>query len=79
LKPEKLEDLKGILEYHTYVGVLKTEYFEDGQEYEMVNGSKIKITIVDGKPVVNGKAHIVASIPTSNGIIHVLDEVLLPG
>jgi uncharacterized surface protein with fasciclin (FAS1) repeats len=79
LKPEKLEDLKGILEYHTYVGVLKTEYFDDGQEYEMVNGSKIKITMVDGKPVVNGKAHIVASIPTSNGIIHVLDEVLLPG
>ena len=31
LKPEKLADLKNILEYHTYVGTLKPEYFQDGQ------------------------------------------------
>ena len=31
LEPNKLEDLKNILEYHTYVGVLKTEYLNDGQ------------------------------------------------
>lgn len=76
LKPENKETLKSILEYHTYVGVLKTDYFSDGQEYEEVSGQKIKISIVDGKPVINGKAHILASIPTSNGIIHVIDEVL---
>ena len=76
LKPENIETLKSILEYHTYVGVLKTDYFSDGQEYEEVSGQKIKISIVDGKPVINGKAHIIASIPTSNGIIHVIDEVL---
>ena len=31
LKPEKKADLKNILEYHTYVGVLKSEYMQDGQ------------------------------------------------
>jgi len=77
LKPEKKEDLKSILEYHTYVGVLKTDYMQDGQEFEMVNPQKVKITKKDGKTYVNG-SEIVASIETSNGIIHVIGDVLLP-
>jgi len=77
LKPEKKEDLKSILEYHTYVGVLKTDYMQDGQEFEMVNPKKVKITKKDGKTYVNG-SEIVASIETSNGIIHVIGDVLLP-
>ena len=77
LKPEKKADLSGILEYHTYVGALKTEYMQDGQEFEMVNGGKVKITKKDDKVFVNGN-EIVASINTSNGIIHVIKEVLLP-
>lgn len=78
LKPDKKDALKNILEYHTYVGSLKIEYMQDGQSYEEVNGGKITISKKDGKTMVNGKATILASIPTSNGIIHVIDEVLLP-
>lgn len=77
LKPEKKVDLVNILEYHTYVGSLKTEYMQDGQEYEEVNGGKVKITKQGDKTFVNG-SEIVASIPTSNGIIHVINDVLLP-
>lgn len=77
LKPEKKEDLKTILEYHTYVGVLKTEYMQDGQEYEMVTPAKVKITKQGDKTFVNG-TEIITSIETSNGIIHVIGEVLLP-
>src|SRR5574343_506094 len=77
LKPEKKADLSGILEYHTYVGALKTEYMQDGQEFEMVNGGKVKITKNGDKVLVNG-SEIVASIVTSNGIIHVINDVLLP-
>lgn len=50
----------------------------DGQEFEEVSGSKIKITKNGDKIIINGKAEIIASIPTSNGIIHVINEVLLP-
>jgi uncharacterized surface protein with fasciclin (FAS1) repeats len=78
LKPEKKDDLKSILEYHTYVGVLKAEYLGDGMSFEQVNGSKITISRNGDKIMVNGKAEILASIPTSNGIIHVINEVLLP-
>ena len=77
LKPEKKDDLKNILEYHTYVGVLKTDYMQDGQEFEMVSPAKVKITKEGDKVFVNG-SEIVASIETSNGIIHVIGDVLLP-
>jgi uncharacterized surface protein with fasciclin (FAS1) repeats len=77
LKPEKKDDLRNILEYHVYVGVLKPEFFQDGQSFGQVNGQNIKIGMKDGKITVNG-ANVIASIPASNGIIHVLDGVLLP-
>lgn len=77
LKPEKKGDLENILGYHTYVGVLKTEYMQNDQEFDMVYGGKVKITKEGEKTFVNG-SEIVASIPTSNGIIHVIGDVLLP-
>jgi len=77
LKPENKEKLTNILGYHTYVGTLKTEYMQDGQEFDMVFGGKVKITKKGDKTFVNG-SEIVASIPTSNGIIHVIGDVLLP-
>ncbi|MGL2962790.1 fasciclin domain-containing protein [Flavobacterium sp. RSB2_4_14] len=77
LKPENKGDLENILGYHTYVGTLKTEYMQDGQEFDMVFGGKVKITKKGDKTFVNG-SEIVASIPTSNGIIHVIGDVLLP-
>ncbi|MGL6267213.1 MAG: fasciclin domain-containing protein [Chitinophagaceae bacterium] len=77
LKPEKKNDLRNILEYHVYVGVLKPEFLQDGQSFGQVNGQNIKIGVKDGKITVNG-ANVIASIPATNGIIHVLDGVLLP-
>ncbi len=77
LEPEKKGDLENILGYHTYVGTLKIEYMNDGQEFDMVYGGKVKITKKGDKTFVNG-SEIVASIPTGNGIIHVIGDVLLP-
>ena len=77
LKPEKKADLVNILEYHTYVGALKPEYFQNGQSYEQVNAKKVDITVKDGKTYVNG-SEIVGSVQTSNGWIHVINDVLLP-
>jgi uncharacterized surface protein with fasciclin (FAS1) repeats len=77
LKPEKKEALQNILQYHVIVGVFKAESFKDGEDIGMVNGDHVKMAVKDGKVSVNG-ANIIASIPASNGIIHVLDGVLLP-
>jgi uncharacterized surface protein with fasciclin (FAS1) repeats len=77
LAPEKKADLANILGYHTYVGTLKIEYMNDGQEFDMVYGGKVKITKQGDKTFVNG-SEILATIPTSNGVIHVIGDVLLP-
>jgi len=78
LKPDQKDALSNILEYHVYVGVIKTENMRDGQVLNEVNGKNVTLNVKDGKVLVNGKANIIASIPASNGIIHVIDEVLLP-
>ena len=77
LQPDKRSDLRNILQYHVYVGVLNADSFEDGQSLGQVNGGRVIMGVKDGKVTVNG-ANIVASIPTSNGVIHVIDKVLLP-
>lgn len=59
------------------MGVLKPEWMNDGQQFDMVFGGKVIITKNGDKILVNG-SEIVASIPTSNGIIHVIGDVLLP-
>ena len=61
----------------TVEGNLKTEYMQDGQEFDMVFGGKVKISKQGKKTLVNG-SEIVTSIETSNGIIHVIGDVLLP-
>jgi uncharacterized surface protein with fasciclin (FAS1) repeats len=77
LKPDQKDNLRTILEYHVYVGVLKPEMLQDGQSYGQASGHDVTIGNKDGKLSVNG-ANIIASIPASNGIIHVIDAVLLP-
>lgn len=77
LKPEKKDDLTNILGYHTYVGVINGVLLQDGAEYDMVFGGKVKITTDGDKTYVNG-TEILASITTSNGVIHVIGDVLLP-
>jgi uncharacterized surface protein with fasciclin (FAS1) repeats len=78
MKNDKKDDLQNILEYHVAVGVYKTENMQDGQKINMANLGDITLSIKDGKVLVNGTANIVASIPAANGIIHVVDAVLLP-
>jgi len=77
LKPDKKETLQDILQYHVAVAVYKPEMLQDGQIINMANGGNVTIGVKDGKITVNG-ARILASVPASNGIVHVIDGVLLP-
>ena len=79
LKPEKKADLQNILQYHVSIGVYKLDNLHDGQTIGQANGDNIKVTVKDGKYFINGNSEILTSIPVSNGLIHVVNEVLLPG
>ncbi|CAM3904970.1 fasciclin domain-containing protein [Aquirufa aurantiipilula] len=75
---EKKADLQNILQYHVTVSALKADYLQDGQVLGMVNGDNVTVSIKNGKIMLNNSAAIIASVPASNGIIHVIDGVLLP-
>ena len=78
MKPENKAALSNILEYHTFVGVMKKEQLRDGQKLNQVNLKNITVAVKDGVVTINGTARILASVPASNGIIHIIDAVLLP-
>jgi uncharacterized surface protein with fasciclin (FAS1) repeats len=77
-KPENKAKLRDILEYHVAVSTLKPEMLRDGMILGMANGDNVKINVKDGKITLNGSATILATVPASNGIVHVVDGVLLP-
>jgi uncharacterized surface protein with fasciclin (FAS1) repeats len=78
MKSDQKAALQNILEYHVAVGVYKPEFIQDGQTIGMANGDNITIQMKDGKMMVNGTANVVATVPASNGLIHIIDAVLLP-
>lgn len=77
VKPEKQADLREILKYHVAASVYELPALKDGMQLGMANGKKVTIKVQDGKVTVNGAA-ILGSVRASNGVVHVIDTVLLP-
>ncbi|MEW4923902.1 fasciclin domain-containing protein [Algibacter sp. 2305UL17-15] len=77
VKPENKKTLANILKYHVTPGNLSTTILTKLPRLGQANNQYVKIEVVDGKPVIGG-ANIVASVKAGNGIVHVIDKVLLP-
>lgn len=77
VKPENQAALRNILEYHVYIGNIGETLYQDGIKYGQANGDNIALSLSGDKKKVNN-ANVLATIPASNGIIYVIDEVLLP-
>jgi uncharacterized surface protein with fasciclin (FAS1) repeats len=77
VKPENKLKLQDILEYHVYVGVIRESMIQNEMTLNQVNGKNVTVTKTGDKLQVNG-ANVIATVPTSNGIIYVIDSVLLP-
>jgi uncharacterized surface protein with fasciclin (FAS1) repeats len=77
LKKENQADLRNILEYHVYVGKLNPDLLQDGQSLGMVNGDNASISKQGEVIKING-ATVKATVDASNGIIYIVDQVLLP-
>ena len=75
--PKNVDQLRNILKYHVTTSVYLAEGLKDGQDLGMANGAHAIIHVKDGKLSIND-ANIVASIRASNGIVHVIDGVLIP-
>ena len=76
--PEGKETLTDILLYHVYSGSVPASAVTDGMMAEMVNGDKVAFTNDGTTVTVGGATVITADVIASNGIIHVIDKVLMP-
>lgn len=77
VKPENQAKLREILKYHVTTSSYDATKLKDGDVLGMVNGGKATIHVKDGKITIN-EANVVTSIRASNGVVHVIDGVLLP-
>ncbi len=78
LTPEKKSDLVNILTFHVVSGKAFSHDLKDGQEITTLQGGKLKVKITDGKVYINGAQVVLADVKTKNGVVHVIDTVLLP-
>ena len=77
LKPENKKDLSNILLYHVTPGKYDKDFLKNFKKLGQANNQDVQITVEDEEVYVGG-AKIIASVPAGNGIVHVVDKVMLP-
>ena len=75
---EDIATLTDILLYHVYSGSVNAADVTDGLTVAMVNGDDASFTVTDGTVMVGDATVVLADVPASNGVIHVIDKVLMP-
>ena len=78
LKPENKDKLVGILTYHVVAGKVMAADVVKLKKAETVQGSEVRIKVKDGKVKLNGANVVKTDIECTNGVIHVIDAVILP-
>jgi uncharacterized surface protein with fasciclin (FAS1) repeats len=79
LKPENRDKLAAILTYHVVSGKLMAEDVVGMSELESVQGDMLEVSLKNGKAYIDDAQIIKTDISASNGVIHVIDSVVLPG
>ncbi len=78
LKPESKDALTKILTYHVVAGAVKAADLKDGQKVKTLQGEELTVSIKDGKVMINGANVTAADLTGTNGVVHVIDAVLMP-
>lgn len=78
LKPENKQKLVDILTYHVVAGKVTADKVVKLRSARTVNGERVTIKVVDGDVMINNAEVTQADVMATNGVIHVIDTVLLP-
>ena len=78
LKPENKAKLTAILTYHVVAGKVMASQVTGMKSAKTVNGQELAISVKGGSVMINNAKVAKADVPASNGVIHVIDTVLLP-
>ena len=77
LKPENKQSLIAVLTYHVVGAKVMSTDLSDGQTAATVQGEEIEVNLQDGVKISGAKVTM-ADIEASNGVVHVIDQVILP-
>jgi uncharacterized surface protein with fasciclin (FAS1) repeats len=78
LQPENRDQLTAILTYHVVAGAVTADQVVNLTEAATVNGQSVDISVVDAGVMVDNAMVIAADIMATNGVIHVIDSVIIP-
>jgi uncharacterized surface protein with fasciclin (FAS1) repeats len=78
LKPENKDKLKSILLYHVVDGRVYSEDALAAKSAATLQGGKVEISVKDGAAYVNGAKILGTDVDAGNGVIHIIDSVILP-
>lgn len=78
LKPENRDQLQAVLTYHVVSGRVTSGKVVQLDAAETVNGANVNIAVDQGRVKINDATVVTADVEASNGVIHVIDTVLLP-
>lgn len=78
LKPENKAKLAKILSYHVVSGKVMSGDLKNGQMAKTVEGSEVKVTMMNGKVMINNANVIKADVMADNGVVHIIDTVIMP-
>jgi uncharacterized surface protein with fasciclin (FAS1) repeats len=78
LKPENKEKLKAVLTYHVVAGKVTAAQVTKLKSAKTVQGGEAKISVNGGKVMVDNANVVKTDIMASNGVIHVIDTVIMP-
>ena len=78
LLPENQADLQSVLTYHVVAGNVMAADLSDGMIVTTVQGETLVVSIIDGVVKINDATVVIADVATSNGVVHVIDTVLVP-
>jgi uncharacterized surface protein with fasciclin (FAS1) repeats len=78
LKPENIDRLRSILTYHVVPGAVTAEQVASMTQASTVNGQSIAISVNGDEVSVQGAKVLVPDVMASNGVIHIIDTVILP-
>ena len=78
LKPENKMSLVNLIHFHATPGTYKEDFLKDGMVLGQAQGDKLDVVVQDDGTIKIGGATILGSVAATNGVVHVVDQVLLP-
>lgn len=78
LKPENKDKLVAILTYHVVAGKVMSTDLSNGQKAKTVQGQNVSVAISGGTVKISGAKVIAADVKAKNGVVHIIDKVILP-